>query len=117
MARMSKFTLLARPAGRCKGGPPGGWVGKAGREQRLVAVRGPGGEGPGEAKEAVPVLWSSASKSYKIGAVASGNLPLLRWELAILEPVLPASAITRRAPKCAPDMYVWSSADLRLIYA
>ena len=32
-------------------------------------------------------------------------------------PVLPASATTRRAPKCVPAMHVWSSLGLRLAYA
>ena len=44
MARMSKFTLLAGPAEGCRGGPSGGWGGKADRRQRLVGIRDPGGE-------------------------------------------------------------------------
>jgi hypothetical protein len=47
--RTNKFTLLAGPAERCRGEPPGGWVGKAGRTQRLVGVRDPGGERLAEA--------------------------------------------------------------------
>jgi hypothetical protein len=88
MGWMNIYTLLASPAGRLRGGPAEGWVGEAGRRRGVVALeRGAGG------------------------------LPLLRQELITSEPVLTASAITRRAPKCAPDMYVWASADLRLSYA
>jgi hypothetical protein len=88
MERMRKFTLLASPTGSLGSGPAEGWVGKAGRRRGAVAL-GHGG----------------------------GDLPPLRQQLITLEPVLSASAITRRAPKCAPDMYVWATADLRQIYA
>jgi hypothetical protein len=44
MERMSEFTLLAGPAEGCRGGPPGGWGGRAGRRQRLLGVRDSGGE-------------------------------------------------------------------------
>ncbi len=38
-------------------------------------------------------------------------------ESITIGPALQALEVTRRAPKCAPDMYVWATADLRLIYA
>ena len=44
------------------------------------------------------------------------TLPILGRQLFSEGPVLPPSAI-RRAPKCAPTMYVWSTPGLRLIYA
>jgi hypothetical protein len=68
-------------------GPAGGWVGDGSRRRRNAGVSGDGG------------------------------LPLLGRELIVQGLPQTASAMTRHAPKCAPDMYVWSSVDLRLIYA
>jgi hypothetical protein len=56
MGWMSKFTLLAGPAGGCGGRPAKEWIGKTGRRQRLIGTPAPGGErrllfgaGPAEA--------------------------------------------------------------------
>ena len=58
--------------------------------------------------DAVPLLEEEGDVSLSVRSTPKGFT---------FGPVLPASAIIRRAPKCAPDMYVWSTADLRLIYA
>jgi hypothetical protein len=58
MERMRKLTALAASAWGFRGVPPGGWISEAGRRQRLIQIRNPGGvcrrlfgvgEGPAEA--------------------------------------------------------------------
>ena len=100
MARMSKFTLLAGPAEGCRGGPPGGWGGKAGRRQRLLGVRDPGGErrllfgvGDGSAEAIAGVKQENVGVARKQFEIAgNGRQPQLSqrlpWRLLSAKPVL-----------------------------
>ena len=129
MDGMRKFTVLAALGWGLKGAAAGRWGDEAGRRQRLVGMHDPGGkrrhlfgvgEGPAEAVAgAKQDGLGETDHRWQVVGFRSGRgvLLLLSWMREALRPVLPALAITRRAPKCAPDMYVWSSVDLRLIYA
>ncbi len=99
MARMSKFTLLDDAVRGFGGAAAVGWVGETDWQRQIAGLHDTGGEGPAEA---------AAGAKQDLRAMP---------ELITVRPVLQALAITRRVPKCAPDMYVWSTADLRLIYA
>ena len=79
MGRTNKFTVLGKPAVGCGGNLKASGVGKSDRLRRGI------GFGYGD----------------------SGLLSL-RQGVSTQRPVLPASAITRRAPKCAPDIHVES---------
>lgn len=87
MDGMNKLTDLDDPVWGFSDDSEGTWVSEAGR-RRVVGLQ-----------------------------CGGGGLLLLGRKRVVLGPVLRASAIIRRAPKCASHMYVWSSADLRLIYA
>jgi len=130
VARMRKFTLLDDAVRGFRAVPAEGWVGEAGRRQRLVGIHDPGGErrrlfgvgeGPAEAAAGAKQMRTHVQSLISIWQTflgqAGGGLFLSGWVRTMLGPVLQASAITRRAPKCVPDMYVWPSVDLRLIYA
>jgi hypothetical protein len=88
MGRMNKFTVLAKPAVALGGNVEASGVGKSDR-----------------------LRWG-----IEFGYGDSGLLSL-RQGLSTLRPVLPASAITRRAPKCAPDIHVGSSTHVRPVHA
>ena len=130
MDRMNKLTALGGTAWGFRGVPRGRWGSEAGRRRQLVGLRDPGGvcrrlfgvgEGPAEAAAGAKQMRTHVQSLISIWQTflgqAGGGLFLSGWVRTMLGPVLQASAITRRAPKCVPDMYVWPSVDLRLIYA
>ena len=64
MERMNMFTLLAGPGGGCRDGPAMRRGDEAGRRQRLVGIRDPGGEGPAEAvAEAKQDAWNGSTQA------------------------------------------------------
>ena len=82
------FTLLAGPPEGFRGVPAGGWAGEAGRRQRLVGIRDPGGirrrlfgvgEGPAKAV-------AEAKQERVLGFNrGSGGLLSLGRELSVLD--------------------------------
>ncbi len=88
MDGMSKSTLLQEPTQGSGEDCECGWVGDAGRWRQAVGLECDG--------DALLFLGAGRNSTW------TGLISL---------------ATIRRAPKCAPDMYVWASRGLRLIYA